>query len=540
MTRFSRRVVLVSAVLACAAATARASAIPTPSEFLGFPVGADRTLADYRQIRVVLRRRSTRPRPASRSRSSARRRSARTCSWRSISSEANLANLHAPQGDRAEARRPARPHRRRGRRARRARGRSFLLVTCNIHSTRDRLVADGDGVGARARHRRGRPRRSAGSTTWSCSCSCRRSTPTARSWRPSGTASTSARATRAAGCRGSTTTTSGHDNNRDWYMLTQKETKAVTRAVYHEWFPQVWLDEHQMGSTGPRIFIPPYSEPVDPDIHPLVWREVNLIGANMALPPRAGGQGGRHLRLLLRRLLARRHEEHGLVEEHLRPAHRGRLGAARDAGPDRARASCAGGAEGPRRVRAADELPEPVARRLVAAARHHGLRADRLRRDPRDLRRAARGLPARHAARARPRVDRDLRRRGTPTASRAEQRDPATAPRLAALLAEHDVELRRGAERRRLRPARPALRPRSSSEMLTAQRYPEVKLVPGKDIVRPYDVAAWTLPLMMGVEVERATLARRASGPGSPSLRACRPRAAPSPSPPAAPRARSW
>ena len=44
------------------------------------------------------------------------------------------------------------------------------------------------------------------------------------------------------------------------------------------------------------------------------------------------------------------------------------------------------------------------------------------------------------------------------------------------------------------------------NELLTAQRYPETKLVPGKDIVRPYDVSAWTLPLMMGVAAERATL----------------------------------
>jgi hypothetical protein len=60
----------------------------------------------------------------------------------------------------------------------------------------------------------------------------------------------------------------GHDDNRDWFMLTQKESLALSHAVYHEWYPQVWLDEHQMGNNGPRIFTPPYSEPVDADIHP--------------------------------------------------------------------------------------------------------------------------------------------------------------------------------------------------------------------------------------------------------------------------------
>ena len=42
--------------------------------------------------------------------------------------------------------------------------------------------------------------------------------------------------------------------------------------------------------------------------------------------------------------------------------------------------------------------------------------------------------------------------------------------------------------------------------MFETQRYPEVKLVAGREIVRPYDVSAWTLPLMMGVSAERATL----------------------------------
>src|SRR5229473_2903284 len=74
----------------------------------------------------------------------------------------------------------------------------------------------------------------------------------------------------------------GHDNNRDWFMLTQVETKEVNRAVYHEWYPQVWVDEHQMGTDGPRMFIPPFADPVDPTVHPLIWREANLIGTNMA------------------------------------------------------------------------------------------------------------------------------------------------------------------------------------------------------------------------------------------------------------------
>ena len=74
----------------------------------------------------------------------------------------------------------------------------------------------------------------------------------------------------------------GHDNNRDWYMLTQKETKAMNRAAFLNWFPQVWLDEHQMGSTGPRIFVPPFSSPVSPSLHPLLWRPIDQIGTSMA------------------------------------------------------------------------------------------------------------------------------------------------------------------------------------------------------------------------------------------------------------------
>ena len=75
----------------------------------------------------------------------------------------------------------------------------------------------------------------------------------------------------------------GHDNNRDWFMLTQVETQLVTQILYEDWFPQVIYDVHQMGNRGARFVIPPYFHPVNPNIPPLLQRELALIGAQMAL-----------------------------------------------------------------------------------------------------------------------------------------------------------------------------------------------------------------------------------------------------------------
>ena len=53
----------------------------------------------------------------------------------------------------------------------------------------------------------------------------------------------------------------GHDNNRDWYMFNLPETRAVTKVLYHDWLPQIHVDEHQMGSNGARLFVPPFMDP---------------------------------------------------------------------------------------------------------------------------------------------------------------------------------------------------------------------------------------------------------------------------------------
>lgn len=74
----------------------------------------------------------------------------------------------------------------------------------------------------------------------------------------------------------------GHDNNRDWFKINLKETWLLTKQLYFEWFPQVSVDEHQMGSSGDRFYIPPLAEPPTPGIHPLVWRSMNLFGTRIA------------------------------------------------------------------------------------------------------------------------------------------------------------------------------------------------------------------------------------------------------------------
>jgi hypothetical protein len=84
----------------------------------------------------------------------------------------------------------------------------------------------------------------------------------------------------------------GHDDNRDWFMLNLAETRLVTRLFWKEWFPQIVYDVHQQGATGSRFFIPPFFDPANPNIAPLLLRQVGLIGHKMAADLQSMGQQG--------------------------------------------------------------------------------------------------------------------------------------------------------------------------------------------------------------------------------------------------------
>lgn len=84
----------------------------------------------------------------------------------------------------------------------------------------------------------------------------------------------------------------GHDNNRDWFMLNLRETQLVTRLFWREWFPQIVYDVHQQGMTGSRMFVPPFYDPFNPHIAPLLLREVGLIGHKIAADLQAAGFRG--------------------------------------------------------------------------------------------------------------------------------------------------------------------------------------------------------------------------------------------------------
>jgi hypothetical protein len=84
----------------------------------------------------------------------------------------------------------------------------------------------------------------------------------------------------------------GHDNNRDFVNLTQKDTRVIAAIYNQDWFPQVMIEKHQMGSTGVRYFVPPMSDPISQNVDEAIWNWSWVFGSAMAKDMAAAGCKG--------------------------------------------------------------------------------------------------------------------------------------------------------------------------------------------------------------------------------------------------------
>jgi Zinc carboxypeptidase len=292
----------------------------------------------------------------------------------------------------------------------------------------------------------------------------------------------------------------GHDNNRDWFMVTQAETRLVTRMLYKEWFPEVVYDVHQMGASGVRLFVPPFIDPVNPNLDPALVAAINLVGAQMASALYDAGASGVAHQLSFDlwwhggfRSTPTRHNMIGILTE----AASTRLGSPITLPFDSLRQPARGVNQPAQWAGGTWHLGDIVTYELIAAEALVRLAArDRL------------TFIDRFVSLGRRAIDAGLA--GNPFAyvlpPPPDQRDPEAWASLANVLTSGGVEVHRAAEAftadGRSYPAGSLVvlmgQPfrAHAKDMLEPQRYTPVNDRP------PYDVAGWTVPYTMGVRAE--------------------------------------
>jgi hypothetical protein len=88
----------------------------------------------------------------------------------------------------------------------------------------------------------------------------------------------------------------GHDNNRDYFAVTQAETKNISRILFREWFPEIIYNHHQPGPDGMVVFMPPFRDPFNFHYDPLVITELSEIGGAMHSQLISEGKAGSGMR----------------------------------------------------------------------------------------------------------------------------------------------------------------------------------------------------------------------------------------------------
>ncbi len=326
----------------------------------------------------------------------------------------------------------------------------------------------------------------------------------------------------------------GHDNNRDAFMNTQLESKLLNKLVYKDWFPVVTLDEHQMGNAGPRIFVPPFKNPINPNIDPMIWEENGMLGYAMGAALHGKGYTG-----IVNDAMYTSWWQGGFVMQnwwHNMVGLLTEVASVNVATPvEQLKAVAGQAAAGPEPTPEQARGRDP--RRPVAAPRDVEMRntyprpwmggAWRLR-DIVDYELAATYGVLDSVARNREMLNRNyyaMNRRQMEAGEKdppyayvvpAAQRDVAASTRMLQILDEEGGEVHRADEAFTAggksypagshvvlmsQPFRPFLK-----DLLEKQTYPATRVSPGGPVERPYDVTGWTLPFQMGVEAVEVKL----------------------------------
>lgn len=88
----------------------------------------------------------------------------------------------------------------------------------------------------------------------------------------------------------------GHDNNRDFYMAALAETQNMNRSMYRDWFPQIVYNHHQTGPAGTVMFAPPFRDPPNHYLDPLIITSLDGVGSAMHQRFVLEGKGGTTMR----------------------------------------------------------------------------------------------------------------------------------------------------------------------------------------------------------------------------------------------------
>jgi hypothetical protein len=298
----------------------------------------------------------------------------------------------------------------------------------------------------------------------------------------------------------------GHDNNRDWYMFTQAETRLTLTHVYHRWHPQIVHDVHQMGPRGARLFVPPYADPWEPNVDGALVAAAGALGSHVASRLTTEGHTGVVTGALFDawtpgRAYPHTHGGVRLLSE---------TASARLATPVEVKAE-------ERERRSSGYDPRTASANFPAPWPGGAWRLG----DVVETQLAASLAVLEHAAAHREhwlRTSLEVNRRAcsprTPFAFVVPpaQRDPSAVARLVEVLRLGEVEVQRARApfeaAGRAYPAGALVVPmqqpasRFAQTLLERQRYPDLREHEGGPPRRPYDATAHTLPLLLGVEVD--------------------------------------